>query len=95
MEQLADRYAKLRGATVLSSRIEDNSITFVLSIGPKLTMSTRQLEDAIAELEEKQKAVTETESKEPAQTRLATAETPIPYTEKEVKDLRSRKEKKK
>lgn len=51
MEQLAERYAELKGTAVIASNITGNSITFVLESGPKLTMSTRQLEEAIAEME--------------------------------------------
>ena len=50
MEHLAERYAKLKGTKVIASWLHENSITFVLESGPKLTMSTRQLEEAIAEL---------------------------------------------
>ena len=50
MEQLAKRYAELKGTRVIDSWLHENSITFVLESGPKLTMSTRQLEEAIAEL---------------------------------------------
>lgn len=50
MEQLADLYAQLKGTKVIASRIEGNSITFVLESGAKLTMSTRQLEEEIAGL---------------------------------------------
>lgn len=52
MEQLAERYAALKGTKVIASHIEGNSIIFVLESGPKLTMSTRELEEAIAKLEE-------------------------------------------
>jgi len=51
MEQLAERYAKLKGTKVIATWIHENSITFVLESGPKLTMSTRELEEAIAKLE--------------------------------------------
>jgi len=57
MEHLAERYAKLKGTKVIASWLHENSITFVLESGPKLTMSTRQLEEAIAELKADKKIV--------------------------------------
>jgi hypothetical protein len=54
MLQLAEKYAKLLKTKVIDHRIHDNVITFVLESGQKLTMSTRQLEDKIAELTERE-----------------------------------------
>ena len=51
MLQLAQKYAALKGTQVIASRIDGNSIIFVLASGSKLTMSTRQLEEAVADLE--------------------------------------------
>jgi hypothetical protein len=51
MLQLAWRYASLKGTTILAHRIIDNSIIFILGSGGKFTMSTRELEEAIAKLE--------------------------------------------
>jgi hypothetical protein len=82
MEQLADRYAELKGTKVIPGAywIHENSITFVLESGPKLTMSTRELEDAIAKLEAQ--AVTLT-APPPADTPvLMTGETPVPPKKK-------------
>jgi len=77
MEQLADRYAELKGTKVRKSHIEGNRIIFVLENGETLTMSTRQLEDAIAEL------LTPT-APPPANTpALITGESPVPPKRKD------------
>jgi hypothetical protein len=54
MKKQAEEYAKLKGTTVIASRVapDGQSITFVLESGPKLTMSAEELD---AELEALQK----------------------------------------
>lgn len=50
MLKLAEQYAKLLKAEILSHRIDGQQIIFVLSIGSKLTMTKKQLNDAIDSL---------------------------------------------
>lgn len=47
MLELAQKYAALCKAVVLAHRIEGKEITFVLSTGPKLTMTESQLKLAL------------------------------------------------
>lgn len=51
MLALAEQYAALKGAAILAHRIEGKEITFVLSTGPKLTMTESQLQLAISNME--------------------------------------------
>lgn len=47
MLELAKKYAAIHGAAILAHRIEGKEITFVLSSGPKLTMTESQLRLAL------------------------------------------------
>jgi hypothetical protein len=47
MLELAKQYAALKGAAVLAHKINGKEITFVLSIGPKLTMTEAELRRAL------------------------------------------------
>lgn len=51
MEQLAEKLAKLMGTKVTKSEIHGNTITFLLESGLTLSMSTREIEEAIAKKE--------------------------------------------
>lgn len=51
MLELAQKYAALKGAAILAHHIEGKEITFVLSTGPKLTLTESQLQLAISNLE--------------------------------------------
>lgn len=51
MLELAQKYAVLKNATVIGHRITGKEITFILSNGPKLTMTESQLKLAISNLE--------------------------------------------
>lgn len=53
MLALAEQYAALKGAAILAHKIEGKEITFVLSTGPKLTMTESQLKLAIENLSKK------------------------------------------
>lgn len=54
MLELAKKYAALHGAAILAHRIKGKEITFVLSSGPKLTMTESQLQLAISNVEKLQ-----------------------------------------
>lgn len=84
MLQLAERYAELLGTSIIpgAHHIEGNHITFVLETGPKHTMSTRQLEDAIAELLYQKEQDGESAPPAPAAPELMTGETPAPPKKK-------------
>ena len=44
MLELAQKYAELRGTTVIAHKVrDDGSIVFVLESGPKLTMTEQEL----------------------------------------------------
>jgi len=51
MLELAKQYAALKGAAILAHKVNGKEITFVLSTGPKLTMTESQLQLAISNLE--------------------------------------------
>jgi len=57
MLELAQRYAALKGAAILAHKITGKEITFVLSSGPKLTMTERQLQLAIHNIETPQAGI--------------------------------------
>ena len=57
MLELAKQYAALKGAAILGHRIEGKEITFVLSSGPKLTMTESQLKLAISNMETPQAGI--------------------------------------
>ncbi len=54
MLELAEKYAALKGAAVIGHRVTGKEITFVLSTGPKLTMTESQLKLAISNIEKTQ-----------------------------------------
>ena len=57
MLKLAQKYAKLLGTKIIEGAYkenEDGTITFVLVSGPKLTMTEKELQNAIAKSEEKE-----------------------------------------
>lgn len=54
MLELAEKYAALKGAAVIGHRITGKEITFVLSTGPKLTMTESQLKLAISNIKKTQ-----------------------------------------
>lgn len=47
MLELAKQYAALKGAEILAHKIVGKEITFVLSSGPKLTMTEAELRRAL------------------------------------------------
>ncbi len=51
MLELAEKYAALKGAAVIGHRVAGKEITFVLSTGPKLTMTESQLKLAISNIQ--------------------------------------------
>ncbi len=51
LKALAEKYAQIVGATVLTSNEHDGQITFVLSTGPKYTMTEAELTQALDELQ--------------------------------------------
>lgn len=52
MQELAEKYAALKGTTVIKSYLnDDGAITFILESGPKMTMSAELLRDAIAAMQ--------------------------------------------
>ena len=51
MMELAMKYAALKGAAVIGHKGNGKEITFVLSTGPKLTMTESQLKLAISNME--------------------------------------------
>ncbi len=51
LQALAEKYAQIAGTTVLSSNEHDGQITFVLSTGPKYTMTETELTHALDELQ--------------------------------------------
>ncbi len=57
MLELAMKYAALKGAAVIGHKVNGKEITFVLSTGPKLTMTESQLKLAISNLETPQAGV--------------------------------------
>lgn len=57
MLELAQKYAALKGAKVIGHRITGKEITFVLSTGPKLTLTESQLKLAISNIETPQAGI--------------------------------------
>lgn len=68
MLELAKKYAALHGAAILAHRIEGKEITFVLSSGPKLTMTESQLQLAISNVEQSQAGTVVAQSATPDET---------------------------
>jgi len=73
LQSLAETYAKLKGTSILASRLEGDVIIFVFVSGGKFTMTEEELENAIREITPKDKAP-------------RTISTPFEYIEEEVKE---------
>lgn len=83
MLELAKQYAALQGAAILTHRIEGKEITFVLSTGPKLTLTESQLQLAIRNLKGKAGTVADGETTPPPASSESASRAPSKTKKKE------------